>query len=45
MNIYDYDRQRSYFERTNQRLKRKILFDIQQQKNEQFHKIQVNFYF
>jgi adenine-specific DNA methylase len=44
MNLFDCDRQRSYFERTNQRLQKKILFDIEKQKIEQIQRIQVRFF-
>ena len=45
MNILDCDRQRSYFERTNQRLQNKILLDIDKQKVEQIQRIEVRFLF
>jgi hypothetical protein len=45
MNIFDSDRQRSYFERTNQRLQNKILFHFDQQKIEEIQRIKVRFYF
>jgi hypothetical protein len=44
MNIFDCDRQRTYFERTNQRLQRKISSDIKKEKMEEIHRIKVCFY-
>lgn len=41
MNLIDCERQRAYFERTNQRLQKKILLDIERQKIIQNRRIQV----
>ncbi|CAF1929613.1 unnamed protein product [Rotaria magnacalcarata] len=40
MSLFDCERQRAYFERTNQRLKSKISFDFQRQKYIQIRRIQ-----
>ncbi|CAF3698491.1 unnamed protein product [Rotaria sp. Silwood1] len=40
MNLFDCERQRSYFERTNQRLQRKISVDITREKILEFRRIQ-----
>ena len=45
MNLFDYDRQRTYFERSNQRLQTKISFDIKREKIEEIRRIQVKFFF
>lgn len=41
MNLFDCERQRAYFERTNQRLQKQILFDTERQKVVQNRRIQV----
>jgi hypothetical protein len=41
INLFDYDRQRTYFERTNQRLQIKIQSDIQNEEKQQIRNIQV----
>jgi len=46
MNLFDYDRQRSFFERTNQRLQKNISTDFNREKIEQIRRIKVEiFYF
>jgi hypothetical protein len=41
VNLFDCDRQRSYFERTNQRLQKKISLDIKRETTEEIRRIQV----
>jgi hypothetical protein len=45
INLFDYDRQRTYFERTNQRLQIKIQSDIQNEQKQQIRNIQVIHFF
>ncbi len=45
VNLFDCDRQRSYFERTNQRLQKKISLDIKRETTEEIRRIQVRFLF
>ena len=43
MNLFDNDRQRNFYEKTNERLQRKIENDIQKEKLEEIHRIKVQF--
>ena len=45
MNLFDCDRQRTYFERTNKRLERQISNDIHKEKEEEIHRTKVCFSF
>jgi hypothetical protein len=44
INLFDYDRQRTFFERTNQTLQIKIKSDIQIEQKQQIRMIQVRIY-